>query len=55
MKKHAKTSTKKLSAPTHVFAKKPLKPGNDDQPRKMMGGKQPGNLARKAKLKGVMV
>lgn len=52
----AKMAMKKLAAPTKVFGASPKKPGNDDMPRKMMGGKQPGGLSKKAKkLKGVMV
>lgn len=56
MKKHNKTAVKRLAAPTKAFGASPKKPGNDDMPRKMMGGKQPGGLSKKAKkLKGVMV
>lgn len=55
MKKHAKTAMKKLSAPTKTFGPNPKKPGTDDQPRKMGGGRQPGGLSKKMKLKGVMV
>lgn len=52
----AKMAVKKLSAPTKVFAAGGKKSGNDDQPRKMGGGKQPGGLSKKAKrLKGVML
>jgi hypothetical protein len=54
--KKGKMAVKRLSAPTKVFAAGGKKSGNDDQPRKIGGGKQPGGLSKKAKkLKGVMV
>lgn len=51
-----KKAVKKLSATTRVFGMNAKKNENDDMPRKMGGGKQPGKLSKKAKkLKGVMV
>lgn len=51
-----KSVVKPLSKPTSVFKKSAKKPSPDDMPGKMRGGKQPGNLTKKArKLRGVMI
>ena len=56
-----KRKVKKLSKPTAVFHRNEKKPGPDDTPGKMRGGKQPGGLAKHASakrhknLRGIMI
>jgi hypothetical protein len=47
MKKKGMMEKKSLAKPTNVFKRSPKKPGDDDMPGRMRGGKQPGNLAKK--------